>query len=39
MRRDHIQEREPSVIDSAGGLDQLFGPGDSLVIFDEEAEE
>ena len=27
------------MIDSAGGLDQLFSPGDRLVVFDAEAEE
>jgi hypothetical protein len=27
------------MVDSAGWLDQLFGPGDRLVVFDAEAEE
>ena len=39
QRRHHVQEREPGVVDGAGGLDELFGPGDRLIIFDPEAEE
>ena len=35
LRRDHIQEREPGMVDGAGGLDKLFGPGDRLVILDQ----
>jgi hypothetical protein len=27
------------MVDSAGRFDQLFGPGDGLVVFDPEAEE
>ena len=34
LRRDHIQEREPGMVDGAGGFDQLFGPGYRLVILD-----
>ena len=34
LRRHHVQGREPGVVDGAGGFDQLFGPGDRLVIFD-----
>ena len=32
LRRNHIQERQPRVVDRAGGLDQLFSPGDRLVM-------
>ena len=39
LRRHHVQEREPGMVDGAGGLDQLFGPGYRLVIFDQRAEE
>ena len=35
QRRHHVQEREPGVVDGAGGLDELFGPGDRLIIFDQ----
>ena len=27
QRRHHVQEREPGVVDGAGGFDELFGPG------------
>jgi len=33
LRHDHIQEREPGMVDGAGGFDQLFGPGYRLGIF------
>ena len=36
LRRHHIQGREPGMVDGAGGLDELFGPGDRLVIFDQQ---
>ena len=39
LRRDHVEGREPGVVDGAGGFDELFGPGDRLIIFDPEAEE
>ena len=32
LRRHHVQEREPGMVDDAGGFDQLFGPGDRLVL-------
>ena len=31
LRRHHVQGREPGVVDGAGGLDQLFGPGYRLI--------
>ena len=38
-RRHHVQERQPRVIDRAGGLDQLFSPGDRLIGLDHSAEQ
>ena len=35
LRRHHVQEREPRVVDGAGGLDQLFGPRYRLVVLDQ----
>ena len=34
LRRNHVQERQPRVVDRAGGLDQLFSPGDRLKGLD-----
>ena len=39
LRRDHIQEREPGVVDGASGLDEFFGPGYRLIVLHAEAEE
>src|SRR5271166_1489456 len=39
LRRDHIQEREPGVVDGARGFDEFFSPGYWLIIHDAEAEE
>ncbi len=39
LRRHHIQERKPGMIDGAGGLDEFFGPGYRLIILDQKAEE
>ncbi len=39
QRRNHVQERQPRVVDRAGGLDQLFSPGYRLIIFDPYAEQ
>ena len=39
QRRNHVQERQPRVVDGAGGLDQLFGPGDRLKGLDPSAEQ
>src|ERR1700761_9406309 len=38
-RRQHVQEREPGMVDGPGGLDELFGPGYRLVVVDPKAEE
>ena len=37
-RRNHGQVREPWMVDRAGGLDQLFSPGDRLKGLDTSAE-
>ena len=34
LRRHHVQEREPGMVDGAGGLDEFFGPGYRLIVFD-----
>ena len=34
LRRNHIQEREPGMVDGAGGLDELLGPGYRLKGLD-----
>src|SRR5258708_33575486 len=39
LRRQHVQERQPGMVDGAGGLDELFGPGDGFVIVDPQAEQ
>ena len=39
QRRNHVQERQPRVVDRAGGLDQLFSPGDRLIGLDHSAEQ
>ena len=39
QRRHHVQERQPRVVDGAGGLDQLFSPGDRLKGLDHTAEQ
>ena len=39
LRRHHVQEREPGMVDGAGGLDELLGPGYRLIIVDQHAEE
>ena len=38
QRRDYIQEREPWMIDGAGGLDEFCGPSYRLIHFDRVAE-
>src|SRR6516162_2377291 len=38
QRRNRVQEREPRVVDRAGGLDQLFSPGYRLKGLDPSAE-
>ena len=38
QRRNHVQERQPGVVDGAGGFDQLFSPGDRLKGLDRKAE-
>ncbi len=38
LRRSHVQERQPGVVDRAGGLDQLFSPGYRLKGLDPQAE-
>ena len=39
LRRDHVEGRKPGVVDCTRGFDELFGPGDRLIIFDPNAEE
>jgi hypothetical protein len=39
LRRQHVQERQSGMVDRAGGLDELLGPGYRLVIVDPKAEE
>jgi hypothetical protein len=38
QRRNHIQGRQPRVVDRTGGLDQLFSPGYRLIGLDRSAE-
>ena len=39
LRRDQVQSREAGMVDGAGRLDELLGPGDRLIILDQIAEE
>ena len=39
LRRQHVQERQPGMVDRAGGFDQLFRPGDRLMLVDQIAEQ
>src|SRR6476659_5798841 len=38
LRRTHVQERQPRVVDGAGGLDQFFSPGYRLKGLNHSAE-
>ena len=39
LRRDHVEGRKSGVVDCSRGFDELFGPGDRLIIFGPNAEE
>src|SRR6202040_3622245 len=39
LRRQPVEEREARTVSGTGGLDELFGPGDRLVVLDPKAEE